>query len=1346
MGGIDKLLAPIGGRPLLAWTLAALAARARGRADRRRRGRRTRSTRIARRAVAAGRGRRRRRRAARAARSRSRPAFAALERLTPRTRPDERVVLVHDGGAAAVSAGAGRRGRDGGRAGTAPRSRSLPVAETLKRIDGGAIAATVDRDGARGRPDAAGRPARACCARRLRDVPAGRAARPGPTRPRCWRPVASPSMRPRRPDEPQGDRARRPRARGRARSLGRRPTARRLSATTAIRSGRASRSRSAASRSPARRGSHGHSDGDVALHAVADALLGAAGLGDLGRLVPGRTPARRAGIASGELLADVVARLAAAGLAPGLDRPHDRRRAAAARRAASTRCGRAIAGLLGIADGGVNVKASTGNLDGAEGAGRAISALGRRDRGAGRDDRPPARHADRRDRGRSCRSSRATSGSTAAGRPSTGRPTSATSGRSCSPTCSSATCASAAAGSRWVMNITDIDDKIIRGAAAAGRGDRRARRPLDRRASSPTPARSRMTEPDVLPRATEHIDEIVALIATLLERGHAYRTDDGSIFFRIASWPAYGRLARLDPDQLRVGERVEADEYAKDDVRDFALWKGPKPGEPSWETAIGAGPAGLAHRVLGDEHDAPRAVLRHPHRRRRPDLPAPRGRDRPERGRDRPAVRADLAPLRPPPDERREDGQVDRQHRPRRRAARGGRLAAGAALRPDLGPLPGRRSSYSDESLAAAGAAVDRLDAAVAALAAYREERAGRPRAARRSSRRARSRSRRRSTTTSTCRPALAALFDLVRELNRRIDARSLSTGGRGARARRCCATSTACSGSLPGRRAERPRRRRCRRCSTSAPRPARRATGPRRTGCATSSRRAGSPSRTRATASAGDGRGGRSWLTRAEPTRSTEAATGRSPTGRRRGGGRPGGGRPARDAGPRGPGGAGRWSAAVMAHASGGGPDAARGRGRRQAVGRADPTARRRDRGRGGSPTARAAPARADDRRPGPPGPRHGRAAAPVVRPARGRGRRGRAPGLRRAPRAGSAAAIRSPGRPRPPDDAPQDIAGDGPGLRPRPAVRPRPRWPAPIASRPRGSRRSEPLPGRPDRGGGPDRPGRTTARRSAGRRAAARTPAVWPAAEPSAPAGPRPGGRPSGPYRAGRRPGPRRTIRAACAVPASGPPPAPGRERPGLGRSSRPGRRRSDGPICSARGRGARRRPAAGRGGVRRRRAGPPAARRAAASPGAREDRPPRHEPADPDRRGRGRHADRARRLRRPPGRRARRRAAPLRRRSTRSWRGRSSATSRRSCSSSTRSRTPRTSGRCCAAPRPRASTASSSRPTARRRSRRPRSRHRRGPSSTCCSRRSTISPAPWPTSTSAASGSPAPRRMRR
>ena len=143
----------------------------------------------------------------------------------------------------------------------------------------------------------------------------------------------------------------------------------------------------------------------------------------------------------------------------------------------------------------------------------------------------------------------------------------------------------------WVMNLTDIDDKIIRGAAAEGistgelAGRYAARFVADAAALG-------MTRPDVLPRATDHIPQIAELVATLLAKGHAYRTDDGSVFFRIASWPAYGRLARLDPDAMRVGERVEADEYAKDDVRDFALWKGPKPGEPSWDTSIGAGRPG----------------------------------------------------------------------------------------------------------------------------------------------------------------------------------------------------------------------------------------------------------------------------------------------------------------------------------------------------------------------------------------------------------------------------------------------------------------------------------------------------------------------------------------------------------------------------------------------------------------------------------------------------------------------------------------------------------------------------------------------------------------------------------
>ena len=161
----------------------------------------------------------------------------------------------------------------------------------------------------------------------------------------------------------------------------------------------------------------------------------------------------------------------------------------------------------------------------------------------------------------------------------------------------------------WVMNLTDVDDKIIRGAAAESIGiDALAARHIAGFLADA--ATLRMTMPDVLPRATAHIPQMVTLVEALLARGHAYRTEDGSIFFRIASWPSYGRLARLDPDAMRVGERVAADEYSKDDARDFVLWKAAKPGEPSWETTIGSGRPGwhlecsaMSMAYLGESFD-----------------------------------------------------------------------------------------------------------------------------------------------------------------------------------------------------------------------------------------------------------------------------------------------------------------------------------------------------------------------------------------------------------------------------------------------------------------------------------------------------------------------------------------------------------------------------------------------------------------------------------------------------------------------------------------------------------------------------------------------------------------------
>jgi cysteinyl-tRNA synthetase len=324
----------------------------------------------------------------------------------------------------------------------------------------------------------------------------------------------------------------------------------------------------------------------------------------------------------------------------------------------------------------------------------------------------------------------------------------------------------------WVLNITDVDDKIIRGAAAAGEGiDVLAGRYLERFLADA--AALRMTAPDVLPRATEHIDRMVTLIATLLERGHAYRTEDGSIFFRISTWPAYGRLARLDPEGLRVGERVEADEYGKDDVRDFALWKGPKPGEPSWETEVGPGRPGwhiecsamsMAH--LGPSFDIHTGGV---------DLIFPHHEDeiaQSEAATGKPFVgtwlhcahlRMDGAKM------AKSTGNIARV---------GELLEAGVsprALRLALISVHYRASlSHSDESLAAAAAALERLDALVAALSTYREERPddGTLPEALEAGRDAFGAALDDDLNASA---ALAALFDLVRELNRRIERRVLS-------------------------------------------------------------------------------------------------------------------------------------------------------------------------------------------------------------------------------------------------------------------------------------------------------------------------------------------------------------------------------------------------------------------------------------------------------------------------------------------------------------------------------------------------------------------------------------------
>jgi cysteinyl-tRNA synthetase len=155
-----------------------------------------------------------------------------------------------------------------------------------------------------------------------------------------------------------------------------------------------------------------------------------------------------------------------------------------------------------------------------------------------------------------------------------------------------------------VMNITDVDDKIIRNAVAQNKK-------LEEYTATYTNAflddcqALRLERPEYLVSATRHIEDMVSAIQRLSEGGHTYSTD-GSVYFRIASFPGYGKLSHNDFSGIRTGARVDMDEYEKADARDFALWKAPKEGEPAWSTALGPGRPGwhiecsvMAIRYLG---------------------------------------------------------------------------------------------------------------------------------------------------------------------------------------------------------------------------------------------------------------------------------------------------------------------------------------------------------------------------------------------------------------------------------------------------------------------------------------------------------------------------------------------------------------------------------------------------------------------------------------------------------------------------------------------------------------------------------------------------------------------------
>jgi len=160
-----------------------------------------------------------------------------------------------------------------------------------------------------------------------------------------------------------------------------------------------------------------------------------------------------------------------------------------------------------------------------------------------------------------------------------------------------------------VMNITDVDDKIIRNASAAGLPILDYTRRFEEAFFEDLDALG-VEKPSVVARATEHIPEMVELIERLRERGCAYQAEDGSWYFRIASFPEYGKLSKKDFSGMNDGARVDVDEYEKDSARDFALWKAAKPGEHFWTTALGPGRPGwhiecsaMAMQYLGNSFD-----------------------------------------------------------------------------------------------------------------------------------------------------------------------------------------------------------------------------------------------------------------------------------------------------------------------------------------------------------------------------------------------------------------------------------------------------------------------------------------------------------------------------------------------------------------------------------------------------------------------------------------------------------------------------------------------------------------------------------------------------------------------
>lgn len=164
---------------------------------------------------------------------------------------------------------------------------------------------------------------------------------------------------------------------------------------------------------------------------------------------------------------------------------------------------------------------------------------------------------------------------------------------------------------KQVMNLTDVDDKTIRGANAAN--TRLADYTKTYKDAFFADLKVLNIEPaEVYPAATDHIQEMIALVSKLMEKGIAYKSDDGSVYFNVRKFPGYGKLAHIDFDNQRTGARCAADEYDKENVGDFALWKAweESDGPVGWDSPWGRGRPGwhiecsaMSMKYLGETFD-----------------------------------------------------------------------------------------------------------------------------------------------------------------------------------------------------------------------------------------------------------------------------------------------------------------------------------------------------------------------------------------------------------------------------------------------------------------------------------------------------------------------------------------------------------------------------------------------------------------------------------------------------------------------------------------------------------------------------------------------------------------------